>query len=336
MLTEIRKKAAKEWQIKALLVATTVEEVASLVSIPFFFWFLIFFTNNLHTNKGKKNIKLTLKALYNLCQKGQKTFQNNQQTFWLVQEMTRPVKIVACTGTGKKRKKRKPKKIKMVHDCLVGGGKHLSASPRFLSTYMIHTCRYMHPRCIHLSVYSHAPTQQTSVNPSSRAVSLSSALNSHVLRSIKTFWPVLQRPTRTRLSDSSIPLPGGKDIYPHLQRKLLLFPFFLFHHSHCWRRLPCRAQTTSTSTQTAHTPANASLKKVILLTQKSHCRYLSLNICGRIIITHTSNFGVDSAGSQARAALALLQKKWKSGIPFTSLTWTVLMCWTCHSWASHV
>lgn len=113
--------------------------------------------------------------------------------------MTRPVEIVACTRTGKKKKKKKikPEKIKMVHDCLVGGGKHLSASPRFLSAYMIHTCRYMHPRCIHLNVYSHAPTQQTSVNPSSRAVSLSSPLNSHVLRSLKTFWPVSQRPTRT-------------------------------------------------------------------------------------------------------------------------------------------
>lgn len=225
----------------------------------------------------------------------------------------------------------------MVRDCLVGGGKHLSASPRFLSTYMIHTCRYMHPRCIHLNVYSHAPTQQTSVNPSSRAVSLSSALNSHVLRSIKKLSDLCYRGRREHVRVTRrYRYWVGKTFTLIFNVSFLLFPFFLFHHAHCWRRLPCRAQTTSASTQTAHMPANASPKKVILSTQKSHCRYLSLNICGRIIITHTSNFGVDSAGSLARAALALLQKKWKSGIPFTSLTWTVLMCWTCHSWASHV
>lgn len=69
---------------------------------------------------------------------------------------------------------------------------------------------------------------------------------------------------------------------------------------------------------------------------KSHCRYLSLNICGWIIITHTSNFGVDSAGCRSRAAFTSCWKKWKSGITFTCLTWTVFMCLTCHSLANHV
>lgn len=87
-------------------------------------------------------------------------------------------------------------------------------------------------------------------------------------------------------------------------------------------------------------------KKHNPLKAKWHCRSLSLNICGWIMITTFQlqwsisyflaaliHFLVDSAGCRSCAAFTSCWKKWKSGITFTCLTWTVFMCLTCYSQA---
>lgn len=93
------------------------------------------------------------------------------------------------------------------------------------------------------------------------------------------------------------------------------------------RNFAAELKSTSAGTQTALMHENTSR-----LLSKSHCRYLSLlNICGWIIITHTWSFIVDSAGCLSRAAFTSRWKKWKSGITFMCLTWTVFVCLTCRS-----
>lgn len=162
---------------KALLVATTVEEVASLVSIPIF-WLLVFFSNNLHTNtkRKKKAITKLLKYLYIFTRWNIRRLKTINGQFgwcknWHIQ-----------SRRGLHETENKTQKIEIKHCIIrtqefpVGGRKRFPTLPKFLSTHMTCTCGYMLQGCIHLNVYSHAPAHRTSVNPSSHTVSLRSAL----------------------------------------------------------------------------------------------------------------------------------------------------------------
>lgn len=133
---------------KALLVATTVEEVASVVSIPFLITcFQIIY---IQIQKKQNRNQTTKRFLYIFTRWDIRHLR--QSTDILVgASIDTPSRDNACMNTDNKTQKIKIKWcITRTRECLAGGRKRFSTSPKFLSTHMTCTCGYMLRGCIHL------------------------------------------------------------------------------------------------------------------------------------------------------------------------------------------
>lgn len=197
---------------------------------------------------------------------------------------------------------------------------------------MMHTCRYTQTRCIHFKVHSQSRSNMAKHQPIPRHALATLGLHTHTRKKNQqphthTVTTFLTTMTRTHTIIHTVTRLGRH--FPSSSSWAVFFfssplPFF---SSICCRLL----QAPSTGTQRRlptrrQTPPSENMYLCLILSmQKSHCRYLSLNICGWIIITHTSSLLVLT---QLAARLVLRftlfrGRRWKSGIPFTSLTWTV-------------
>lgn len=115
---------------KALLVATTVEEVASLVSIPFLIMHF-FFQNNLHTNN--KNKDQPTERCVHFHQRGTRTSQTFNRPYIGARKIHNRSRQCLC----KKKKKNSKWCIIRIQECLRGGKKKcFCALPKFLSAHM--------------------------------------------------------------------------------------------------------------------------------------------------------------------------------------------------------
>lgn len=146
---------------KSLLVATTVEEVASVVGIPF----LIICVQIIYrqTQKQKTIIKTTQKER-------KKEIDAYIFTTWRIRHLKQSARhfgkwtyshsVVWCVKTEDRSRNAEIESCsRRTQERFIGGRKCFPTLPEFQSAHMTCTCEYMLRGCIHLNVYSHALAQ---------------------------------------------------------------------------------------------------------------------------------------------------------------------------------